>query len=40
MKTYWTETGNGGAPEAGLDVVGGNIIVEVAPNASTFYELF
>lgn len=33
---YWTETGNGAAPEAGLDTVGGNIIVEVAPNASTF----
>jgi beta-lactamase superfamily II metal-dependent hydrolase len=36
VKTYWTETGNGGAPEAGLDVVGGNIIVEVAPGASSF----
>jgi beta-lactamase superfamily II metal-dependent hydrolase len=36
VRTYWTETGNGGEPEPGLDVVGGNIIVEVAPNAPTF----
>jgi beta-lactamase superfamily II metal-dependent hydrolase len=36
VKTYWTETGNGVAPEAGLDVVGGNIVVEVAPGASTY----
>lgn len=36
VKTYWTETGNGGAPEPGLDVVGGNIVVETAPNAPTF----
>jgi beta-lactamase superfamily II metal-dependent hydrolase len=36
VKAYWTETGNGVAPEPGLDVIGGNIVVEVAPNASTF----
>jgi beta-lactamase superfamily II metal-dependent hydrolase len=36
VKAYWTEAGNGVAPEPGLDIVGGNIIVEVAPNASTF----
>jgi beta-lactamase superfamily II metal-dependent hydrolase len=36
VKAYWTETGNGVAPEAGLDIVGGNIIVEVAPGASTY----
>lgn len=36
VKLYWTETGNSGAPESGLDIVGGNIIVQVAPNASTF----
>lgn len=36
VKLYWTETGNGGVPESGLDVVGGNIIVQVAPNASSF----
>jgi hypothetical protein len=36
VKAYWTETGNGVAPEAGLDIVGGNIIVEVAQSASTF----
>lgn len=31
QKTYWTERGAGASPEADLDVVGGNIIVEVAP---------
>jgi len=36
IKAYWTETGNGGTPEPGLDVVGGNIIVEVAPNAPSY----
>ncbi len=36
VKAYWTETGNGGPPEPGLDVVGGNIIVEVAPSALTY----
>lgn len=36
VKAYWTETGNGGSPEAGFDVVGGNIIIEVAPNAPTY----
>jgi beta-lactamase superfamily II metal-dependent hydrolase len=36
VKTYWTETGNGALPEAGLDVVGGNIVVEVAPGGATY----
>ena len=36
VKAYWTETGNGGEPEPGIDVVGGNIVVEVASNASSF----
>ena len=36
VKLYWTENGKGGEPEEGLDVVGGNIIVEVAPTATTF----
>ena len=36
VKAYWTETGNGAAPEAGIDVVGGNIVVEVAPKATSF----
>jgi beta-lactamase superfamily II metal-dependent hydrolase len=36
VKAYWTETGNGGLAEPGFDVIGGNIVVEVAPNASTF----
>ena len=36
VKAYWTETGNGATPESGIDVVGGNIVVEVAPNASSY----
>jgi beta-lactamase superfamily II metal-dependent hydrolase len=35
-RTYWTEHGNGEAPETGLDVVGGNIVVEVASGANTY----
>jgi len=31
QKNYWTEHGAGANPEPGLDVVGGNIIVEVSP---------
>jgi len=33
VRTYWTTAGNGAAPVAGRDVVGGNIIVEVAPGS-------
>jgi beta-lactamase superfamily II metal-dependent hydrolase len=40
VKAYWTETGNGGEPESGIDVVGGNIIVEVPPHAPTFTVTF
>jgi beta-lactamase superfamily II metal-dependent hydrolase len=36
VRTYWTETGNGVAPELGMDVVGGTIVVEVPPDASTY----
>jgi beta-lactamase superfamily II metal-dependent hydrolase len=36
VKAYWTETGNGATPEPVIDIVGGNIVIEVAPNASTF----
>lgn len=36
IRTYWTEIGNGIDPEPSLDVVGGNIIVEVAPGAQNF----
>jgi len=36
VKTYWTETGNGAPPESGTDVVGGNIVVEVAWKAPSF----
>jgi hypothetical protein len=36
VKTYWTSAGNGVAPDAGNDVIGGDIIVESAPNSSTF----
>lgn len=35
-KTYWTEVGGGAEPEPGLDVVGGNIDVEVSPGSNTF----
>ena len=36
VQLYWTARGNGAEPELGFDTVGGNIIVEVAPGASTF----
>jgi competence protein ComEC len=36
VKTYWTERGAGVQPVSGKDVVGGNIIVEVAPEATSF----
>jgi beta-lactamase superfamily II metal-dependent hydrolase len=36
IPTYWTEDGNGARPTAGKDIVGGNIVVEVAPSAATF----
>ena len=36
VKTYWTTAGNGVEPEPGMDVVGGNIIVEVEPRAKTY----
>src|SRR5206468_3870783 len=36
VKTYWTEIGSGAAPEPGLDVVGGNVLIDVAPGATTY----
>lgn len=36
VKTYWTERGAGVQPQPGQDVVGGSIVVEVAPGASEF----
>jgi beta-lactamase superfamily II metal-dependent hydrolase len=36
IKTYWTETGAGVAPEPGYDTVGKNIVVETAPGSATF----
>ncbi len=36
LKTYWTETGSGGAPSPGSDIVSGSIIVEISPGASTY----
>jgi beta-lactamase superfamily II metal-dependent hydrolase len=36
IKTYWTEHGNGAAPEPDFDDVAGNIVVEVAPGAATY----
>ena len=35
-KTYWTETGGGAEPEPALDVVGGNIVVEVPSSGNSF----
>ncbi len=36
VKCYWTETGNGVLPEPGMDMVAGNIVVQVAPQSTTF----
>lgn len=36
IKTYWTEHGNGAAPEPEFDEVAGNVVVEVAPGAAVF----
>jgi beta-lactamase superfamily II metal-dependent hydrolase len=36
VRTYWTETGNGVTPEPGQDIVGGNIILEIAPGDDSF----
>jgi beta-lactamase superfamily II metal-dependent hydrolase len=36
IKTYWTETGGGVKPDPQWDKVGGNIIVEAAPNSNNF----
>ncbi len=35
QKVYWTEKGNGAAPQAG-DVVAGDVVIEVAPNANSY----
>lgn len=36
VKTYWTGRGTGAQPVLAWDVIGNNIVVEVAPNDSTF----
>lgn len=36
VHTYWTETGNGVAPDPEYDTVGGNIIITVAPGSHAF----
>jgi len=36
VKTYWTEQGAGAKPKAGLDVVAGDVVVQVAPGAHAF----
>jgi beta-lactamase superfamily II metal-dependent hydrolase len=36
VKTYWTETGAGEAPDPTMDVVAGTIVVQFAPGASSF----
>jgi beta-lactamase superfamily II metal-dependent hydrolase len=35
IKTYWTEEG-AGTPEADLDVIAGNVVVQVEPSAQNF----
>jgi beta-lactamase superfamily II metal-dependent hydrolase len=36
VAAYWTETGAGATPQPGVDTVGGNIVVEVAPGAADY----
>lgn len=36
VRTFWTSAGAGAAPTPGLDTVAGNVVIEVAPGASTF----
>ena len=36
QKVYWTERGAGATPEAGIDVVSGDVRIEVAPGATSF----
>jgi beta-lactamase superfamily II metal-dependent hydrolase len=36
VKSYWTETGGGAAPDPLWDVVGGNIVVQVVPGSEEF----
>jgi beta-lactamase superfamily II metal-dependent hydrolase len=35
-KVYWTEAGAGGTPVAGIDVISGDLTIEVAPAAKTY----
>ncbi len=35
-KTYWTERGNGAAPDSKTDVISGSVVVEVVPNAKKY----
>lgn len=35
-RTYWTSVGNGALPVPGLDVIAGNVIVEVGSGATSF----
>jgi hypothetical protein len=36
VRTFWTTVGNGVAPLAGFDTVAGDVVIDVAPAASTF----
>lgn len=36
VAAYWTETGAGATPEAGVDTVGGSVVVQVAPGDTTY----
>ncbi len=35
-RTYWTTVGNGATPTPNRDIVGGDIVMEVGPGATTF----
>jgi len=36
QKVYWTEQGAGATPEAGIDVIAGDVRIEVAPGATSY----
>jgi beta-lactamase superfamily II metal-dependent hydrolase len=40
VKTYWTNSGDGIAPDAAWDIVGGDIVVEAMPGSHTFTVTF
>ncbi len=36
VRTFWTSVGNGASPVPGRDTVAGDVVIEMAPGASTF----